>query len=302
MSSIVSLLPSATEIVCGLGLGERLVGISHECDYPEQVGGLPVVSRAKIDAGASSRDIDQSVRSIVQRGLSVYDIDVPVLRRLKPDLIVTQDQCEVCAVSLGDVQDACRQLGLPGTRICSLNPNDLADVRRDFHNVAESAGVPERGVRLVTELDAAFEEIRARAAGRPSPTVVCVEWLDPPMIAGGWMPELVRIAGGRPLIVTEPERFETVTWADVVAADPDCVVVMPCGFDIPRTLAELRTGAAAEALRGMRATRTGKTFVVDGNAHFNRPGPRLAESADILERIFTGDGPEKGASCWGGSV
>jgi iron complex transport system substrate-binding protein len=286
--SIVSLIPSATEIVCALGLRPRLVGVSHECDFPEDVRGLPVLSAPKLDPGRPSAEIDRAVRGLLETALSVYRIDLEGLARLRPELIVTQSQCEVCAVPLSDVDSACAQLGLESTRVCSRSPTGLDEVLEDFRRVAQAAGVAARGEELVSAVTSRFDAIRASASGRRKPRVALVEWLDPPMIAGGWMPELLRIAGGEPVIVQEPRRFATVTWDDIVAADPELVVLLPCGFDVERTLRELRTPEIAEPLRRLSATRHGRTFVVDGNAYFNRPGPRLAESAELLARVVAG--------------
>ncbi len=282
---IVSLIASATEIVCALGLREHLVGVSHECDYPADVKGLPVLSEPKVDPRAPSAAIDASVRDIARQGLSVYRVRTDLLEALQPDLIVTQDQCEVCAVSLQDVTEAVRSLTRRDTKICTLRPNVLDDIPRDFLAVAEAAGVPERGAALVASFRDRLEAVRSSVPGNGEPPrVACVEWLEPCMIAGGWMPALVRIAGGEPVIVTDEEHFRTVTWDDVAQADPDVVVVMPCGFPVEQSLAELRRH---DPLRGLRA----RCCVVDGNAWFNRPGPRIADSAEILARVIrTGEG------------
>ncbi|HUF74944.1 MAG TPA: ABC transporter substrate-binding protein [Longimicrobiales bacterium] len=285
---IVSLIASATEIVAALGMGERLVGISHECDHPPEVLDRPRLSSPKVDPSASSAAIDRSVRELVRDGLSVYRVDVAALERARPDVIVTQDHCEVCAVSLSDVEEAVCSLDLPGTQVCSLHPGVLEDVRRDFRKVAGSLRVPERGEELVARFDARLAAVRDRVAraGVEPVRVVMLEWLAPPMVAGGWMPELARLAGARPLIVEEPGRFTQVGWDEVVAADPDMVLILPCGFDVARSLEEMREPAVAAGLRRMRAVREGRCFVLDGNAYFNRPGPRLADSVELLAGIL----------------
>ncbi|MBM3462846.1 MAG: cobalamin-binding protein [Armatimonadetes bacterium] len=289
---IVSLIASATEIVCALGLRDQLVGISHECDFPPDVVGLPVFSRPKVNPRASSAEIDRGVRAIARDGLSVYEIDTEMLEKIAPDLIVTQDQCVVCAVSLKDVEAAVCTVTRKDTRICTLHPETLQDIRADFRKVAQAAGVPERGEMLVREFDG-----RLHAIPLPDtrPTVACIEWLDPVMVAGGWMSELVEIAGGQPLIVTEPGRFATVTWDDVERADPDVVVVMPCGYPIEQTLSELHADHPLARLRG-------RCWVADGNAYFNRPGPRIADSAALLARLIHGGPPHEGAVPWGGET
>lgn len=299
--SIVSLIASATEIVCALGLRDRLVGISHECDFPEDVRGLPVCSEPRIDPSQSGGQIDRAVRDLVREGASVYHVRTEVLERLRPDLIVTQDQCHVCAVSLADVEQACSTLAHKPVRICSLTPHKLDDICADFERVGAAAGVLERGRALVSALQGRLSALQSAVAGAPRPKVVCVEWLDPPMVAGGWMPELVQIAGGTPVLVTSPERFRTVDWQEIDAADADVVVIMPCGYPIRRTLEELTDVRIGSRVRRLRATRTGRTFVADGNAYFNRPGPRIAESAEILASLLHPDrftGPGAGAERW----
>jgi iron complex transport system substrate-binding protein len=285
---IVTLIASATEIVAALGLTDRLVGISHECDYPPEVLHLPRLSEPKVDPSASSAEIDRSVREIVRDGLSVYRVDVDQLRALRPDVIVTQDHCEVCAVSLADVEASLCALGLPDTRVCTLHPGTLADVRRDFERVAVALGEPERGRGLVETFDNRLEAVRMRLAeaGVDPMRVVLLEWLAPPMVAGGWMPELARIAGARPLIVEEAGRFSQVGWNEIAGADPDAVLVLPCGFDVRRTVAELEEPAVAAGLRSVPAVHDGRCFVLDGNAYFNRPGPRLADSVELLAGVL----------------
>jgi iron complex transport system substrate-binding protein len=295
---IVSLIPSATEIVCALGLRERLVGVSHECDYPPGVELLPAACEPKLDPKQKSAEIDRSVRAILEQALSVYRVKTDVLSQLEPTLIVTQDQCHVCAVSLGDVEAACATLGFKkgatpsstqdarAPHVVSLVPETLADIERDFALVAKAAGVPKRGEALLAAFREQLAAVRARVAGSAAVKVVLVEWLAPPMVAGGWMPELARIAGGEPLIVSEARRFTTVGWGHIAAADPDAIVILPCGFDLERTLSEIETSGAGAELRKCRATREGRTFAVDGNAYFNRPGPRIAESAELLARAL----------------
>lgn len=287
--SIVSLIASATEIVCALGLRDRLVGISHECDFPDDVRGLPVCSEPRIDASQPGGQIDRAVRDLIREGASVYHVRTEVLERLRPDLIVTQDQCHVCAVSLADVEQACSTLTHKPVRICSLTPHTLADIYSDFERVGIAAGVPERGKALASELRGRLDTLRSAAEIAQGPKVACIEWLDPPMVAGGWMPELVRILGGTPVLVTSPERFRTVAWDDIAAADPDVAVIMPCGYSISKTLEELGDARVGATLRRLRATRIGRTFVADGNAYFNRPGPRIADSAEILAALLHPD-------------
>lgn len=284
------MIASATEIVCALGLEGRLVGISHECDHPASILDRPRLSRTKVDPRAPSAAIDRTVRELVRDGLSVYEIDVDRLQLLAPDVIVTQDQCAVCAVSLSEVEAACRRLARPETRVVSCKPEVLEDVYADIRKVGAATGTEDRAQELVTSMRRALHDLSAAVAERPRPTVVCVEWIEPVMVAGGWMPELVRIAGGEPLIVTGPSRFRQVTWDDVRQADPDAVVVMPCGFPLAQSRTELaQQGKAHAHLGDLRATREGRTWLADGNAFFNRPGPRLVDSARQLARILHPD-------------
>lgn len=278
---IVSLLPGATEIVCALGLRDRLVGISHECDHPSSVHGLPVLTAAKVDAHATSDQIDRQVRELVGQGLSIYRIDEARLRGLAPDLIITQDVCEVCAVSLAEVQQAtCALLGAPVT-LCSLAPLTLKDVLADVVRVAEAAGVAERGRALQAELAARLERIAAATSSRPRRTTLFLEWLDPPMVAGHWTPELLRFAGGEPVLGHDGAPTGAVGWQSIVDADPEVLILGPCGFPIAQTMRELPALMARAGFGTLRAVRSGEVHVVDGNQYFNRPGPRLVESAEI---------------------
>jgi len=234
---IVSLIPSSTEIACALGLGGALVGRSHECDHPTAVTRLPVCTSARL-ADGSSREIDERVRDLVGRGLSVYDVDAQLLRALAPTLILTQDQCEVCAASLADVEAAVCDWLDAEARIVSLSPATLADVWGDVRRVGEAAGCPERADALVASLTDRVTEVAERAGGRPRPSVACLEWFDPLMSAGNWMPELVALAGGRSLLGETGTHSPVLDWEALVAADPDVVLLLPCGFDLARTRAE----------------------------------------------------------------
>src|SRR5579864_730982 len=280
---IVSLIASATEIVCSLGLGEQLVGRSHECDFPEWVKRLPACTEPKFDIHGSSGEIDRRVKETVRDSLSVYRVFTDVLQQLQPDLIVTQSHCEVCAVSERDVQAALGDWTGPRPAIVSLQPNCLADVWAGICHVAEAAGVWERGPALVDSLQKRMQAISARANhwGR-KPTVACLEWIDPLMAAGNWTPELVKMAGGVNLFGKAGAHSPWMTWEDLLRQDPDVIVVMPCGFDIARTRQEMPVLANREDWRLLKAVRNGRVFVADGNAFFNRPGPRLVESLEML--------------------
>jgi iron complex transport system substrate-binding protein len=279
---IVSLLSSATETVCALGLGECLVGISHECDGPPEILDRPRLSSTKIDPKKRSAEIDADVRTLVREALSIYEVDERRLAELKPDLILTQDHCAVCAVTLDDVEAACRRLTGTEAKVVSTRPETLDAIRADFRRIAAAAGVAERGEDLVRRFDARLEAVATRARGLAPVRVALVEWIDPPMIAGGWMPELAALAGADPILLKEAGHFLTVDWSQIAAEDPDVVLVMPCGFDQERTLDELDACQGRRVLESLRATRAGRTFAADGNAFFNRPGPGIAESAEIL--------------------
>lgn len=284
---VVSLIASATEIVSALGMEDRLVGRSHECDFPPSILTLPVCSSSKVDAGAPSRDIDRQVREIVGEALSVYRVDGQLLDELAPTVIVTQTQCEVCAVSLRDVEEAVCEVVRSQPQIVPLAPMALADVFDDIEAVAEALGIPDRGRRLVAQLQARLDAVSAEAAGLTDrPTVACVEWIDPPMHAANWVPELVKIAGGQVMAGEAGRHSGYFEFEEMLSADPDVIAVMPCGFDIPRTRIEMPALAAQPGWNDLRAVRQGRVFLTDGNQYFNRPGPRVVESAEILAELL----------------
>ncbi len=284
---IVSLIASATEIVTALGFEDQLVGRSHECDFPPSIEWLPVCSSSKVEVGASSRAIDDQVTSIVADGLSVYHVDSTLLDRLAPTLIVTQTQCQVCAVSLADVERAVCELVSSRPKIVSLEPMSLADIWRDIRAVAAALGNPDRGVRLVAELTARLEAIRERTASLPTrPSIACVEWIDPPMNAGNWMPELVEIAGGTHLFGDPGQHSGYFSMEELAAADPNVIAIMPCGFDIDRARCEMPALRARPEWPQLSAVKHSRVFLTDGNQYFNRPGPRVVESAEILAELL----------------
>lgn len=278
---IVSLLPSATEICCALGLREQLVGVSHECDFPANVVGLPVLTSATIDSSAPSTAIDTQVRSLVQQGLSMYSVNESELARLKPDIIVTQDTCEVCAVALSEVEQAvCRILGAR-VQVVSLAPLGLDDVFANVHQVAHATGREHEATRLVDTLQQRLQRLREVTTALPKRRVLHLEWTEPPMVGGHWTPQLLRDAGGIPVLAHERAPTRTQAWQAIAESDPDVVLVAPCGFDLKRTRKEMRSLAAHPIFAQLRAVRQGEVWLVDGNAFFNRPGPRLVDSAEI---------------------
>lgn len=286
---IASLIASGTEILAALGLGDRIVGVSHECDFPAVVSSLPRLSAPKVDPSLPGWAIDREVRRLAAAGEAAYRVDRQAVDRLRPELIVTQDVCDVCAVGLEDVRAVVAELRLAGTEICELTAVDLAGVLEDFRRVARAAGVPERGEALAGQTRRRLDAIAAAVAGRPRPRVALLEWLSPPMIAGGWIPELATIAGLEPVIVDGPSAFAQVSWDDIADADPDLVVVMPCGFTVPRSLRELENPETKRGLECIPAFRRGDCIVIDGHSWFNRPGPRLVEGLEVLaSRIHGG--------------
>jgi iron complex transport system substrate-binding protein len=284
---IVSLLPSATEIVCALGLRDRLVGRSHECDYPTDVASVPVCTATRISAAGSSREIDTEVKDLVARALSLYEVKESILARLHPDVIVTQTQCEVCAVGLDDVTAATAKLTGEDVEIVALEAKSLDGVFEDIRRVARALQVASQGAVLVGGLKSRASTIarRAELVAR-KPTVLCLEWLDPVMAAGNWIPELVSMAGGTSVLGRVGEHAPYVAWEDVARADPDVIVAMPCGYDLERTRAELSAVAERPEWRALRAVRERRVFLSDANQYFNRPGPRLVESLEILAEVL----------------
>jgi iron complex transport system substrate-binding protein len=277
---IVSLIASATEIVFELGLGEFLVGRSHECDYPIAVLDLPCCTRPRFDCSGDSREIDRLVKQSLRDALSIYEVFDDVLEALQPTHIITQTQCEVCAVSLRDVERSVASRLKSCPKIISLAPNSLADIWDDFRRVGDGVGIEAEPTiaRLMSRVSR-VRGSRTRASGADQgvrPTVACVEWLEPLMAAGNWVPELVELAGGK--------HSPWMTWEELVTADPDIIIAMPCGFSIERTLPEMHWLTDRPGFCNLR----GRVYVADGNQYFNRPGPRIVESLEILVEIFNG--------------
>ncbi len=287
MQRVVSLIASSTEIVCALGCEDRLVGRSHECDYPPSVRRLPVCTAPLIDPYASSAEIDRQVKTVLRDALSVYRVDGDLLRELRPDVVITQSQCDVCAVSLKDVETALCAWIDARPRLVSLEPNALADIWRDIQHVAEALGEPERGRALIDRLQGRIAAVADRVAALPDrPTVACIEWIDPLMAAGNWVPELVELAGGENLFGEAGKHSPWMTWEQLVTRDPDVIVVLPCGFDIERSRQELPVLSERRQWSALRAVQNGRVYLTDGNQYFNRPGPRLVESLEILAELL----------------
>lgn len=292
---IVSLLPAATDIVAELGLAADLVGRTHECDWPPaEVAGVPVVTAAEFAADTlTSREISEAVGGAAHSGSSLYTLDTGALAALAPDVVLTQDLCDVCAVSYAGVSRAVRVLDGGGPRVLSLEPRTLDDVLDCLVTVGELLGVRERAVARRAELAARLADVRRLTAGRLTagrtrPRVVAIEWLDPLWPAGHWVPEQITAAGGEPLLAAPGEHTRPMTWDDVRAARPDVVLVLPCGFAPERTLRERELLTALPGWSELPAVRRGEVWVLDGPAYFNRPGPRVVRGAEVLARLLHG--------------
>ncbi len=286
-SRIVSLLPSATEIVSAVGRRDALVGRSHECDFPAGVEALPVCTRPRVKLDGSSLEIDRKVKEIVRQVLSVYEVLDETLERVSPEVIVTQNQCEVCAVSLPEVEAAVRDRIGRDADIVSLTAESTAAVYDDIRRVAGALGAVEAGARVVDRMQGRFAEVSRRAAELDDrPRVACIEWADPLMAAGNWIPEFVEAAGGENLFGEAGEHSAWLDWDALTEADPDAIVLMPCGYDLGRTREEAELLSRDVRWRSLRAVREGRTYAADGNAYFNRPGPRLADSLEMMAEML----------------
>lgn len=291
---IVSLIPSATEIVDSLGLSNCLVGISHECDYPPSISDRTVCTAPKFNPEGSSGEVHDRVTELLKSALSVYEVKVEVLRSLQPTHIITQAQCEVCAVSLTEVEQAVTTLTAAAPQIISLQPAVLQDLWQDMRRVgaallgeASQQAVDQRILALKSRIQRCTDQVRAAGSRRPS--VACLEWLDPLMAAGNWMPELVEMAGGRSCFGTLGQHSPWLSWEELQTTDPEVIVLMPCGYDLAKTRAESQSLQAHPNWSQLRAVRTGQVYVTDGNQYFNRPGPRLVDSIEILADILHPD-------------
>lgn len=287
---IASLISSGTEMLFGVGVGDRVVAVSHECDYPRQVASLPRVTFSNIDAQLASGAIDQQVKQLLAEGSPLYGIDQELLRRLAPDLIVTQAQCDVCAVRYDDVVGMMRECDVfAETEVLALNPQTLDDILADVQRVGDAAGAGNAAREYAASLRRRIERVRAATAplGRPV-RVACIEWIEPLMLASNWMPELIRLAGGDAAL-SKPGHSTYSAWGDVRGYDPEVIVVMPCGFDLARTLAEASVLESIPGWRELSAVKSGRVYAVDGNAYFNRSGPRIVDSLEILAHLLHGE-------------
>lgn len=299
---LASLLPAATEIVAALGLADRLVGRSHECDEPASVATLPALTAPRLDPAATSRQIHDAVGRALADAAggqaasnALYTLDTARLAALAPDLVLTQAACDVCAIAAADVRAAVRTMNVPA-RVLELSPATLADVYGDILAVGAATGTLAKAREVVARLRARAASVacRVRAGQRQDgarqaearPTVAMLEWLDPPMAAGNWVPELVALAGGHDVLGKPGAHSRWITWDDVIAADPDVVILVPCGFTLDRVVAEAETPAIRNRLKMLRACRAGRVHAIDGHHLFNRPGPRLIDSLEVLAEIL----------------
>ena len=284
---ICTLLPSATEIAFALDLGDSVVAVSHECDFPAAAREKPVVVRGRIDSDTcTSREIDAQVQRHMSRGEGLYSLNLELLRQINPDLIITQGLCDVCAVGYGDVMAAAGALR-PPARVLSLSPGSLGEVLQDIARVGNATGTSERAETLVESLRKRMGNVAERVPQhRPRPRVACLEWLDPPYAAGHWVPEMVELAGGTDVLAAKHRPSARVSMETLAEAAREVLVLMPCGFDEPRTLKEWEPLKDLPAWQAIPAVADGRVFAVDGAMYFNRPGPRLVDGLEILARLI----------------
>ena len=284
---IISLLPAATEIVCALGLGENLVGISHECDYPESIKNLPVCTSSKIESGLSSSQIDTAVKNLVSQALSIYNIDTELICSLKPDVIITQSQCRVCAVSLSEVESELAGLLDKKVELISLEPQTLSDILNDIQLIGTKLEIGDQSEALIDGLEERINIIRHKLKFIENrPTVANIEWLSPIMLAGNWTPGLVDIAGGKSVLVEEGKHSPFIDFNNIKEEDPDILIIMPCGFSIAQSLKEVNLLLELPGWEGLNAVKNNRVYIADGNQYFNRSGPRIVDSLEILAEII----------------
>ena len=280
---IVSLVPHATELLFALGLGDQVVGVTHECDFPEEAQDLPQVTRDVLEPGLPPGEIDAAVRARTEAGESIYELDDELVRELEPDLIVTQALCHVCAVSVDDVQALAQ--GLPGPpRIISLDPTTYGETVGDVRTIAQATDARDAALDLIARTARRADVVRLAVRGAPRPRVAALEWLDPVFVAGHWTPQLIEMAGGEDVLGRPGEPSRQSTWEEVAAARPEVVVVMPCGYDAARALVE-----AEEFADRLRALGADHVVAVNASAYFSRPGPRLIDGLELLAHILHPD-------------
>ena len=286
---VLSLLSSTTEIIYALGCGDRLVGRSHECDYPEEVSELPICTIPKFNVDGTSREVDDEVKSLVQSALSIYYINEKLLKELKPDIIFTQSQCEVCAVSVSDVENALKNITGLSSRVISVEPNSIEDIFNDILTIAEILNVRKKGKELVESIKAKIDNTEKIVYQKSSPSIAAIEWIDPLMAAGNWVPQLIKVAGGKNLFGEAGKHSPWMKYNDLVEQDPEIIIVMPCGYDIKKSMIEIKTLESKKEWGSLKAVSNRNVYIADGNQFFNRPGPRIIESLEILLEIIHSD-------------
>jgi iron complex transport system substrate-binding protein len=287
---ICSFLPSGTEIVCALGLDDSLRAVSHECDYPAHVRSKPKIVRSRFDSATlTSAEIDRTVADLMAKGERIYEVDDTVLRDARPDLVITQQLCEVCAVSFKDVQTATLQLQTP-PRIISLDPSSIGDVMTDIETIGEATETTAKAGELTRDLRGRIEAVAATdtTGGRPR-RVVCIEWLDPLIVAGHWIPEMVEMAGGVDALAEPGAPSRRVSFDELAESDPDVLILMPCGMGIDKAVQELSSLTDLASWKSLRAVKQGDVFAVDSGALFSRSGPRLVDGLELLARLIRPD-------------
>ena len=288
MKKIVTLIPSATEIVAFLGQKNSIVGRSHECDYPKDLNNIIKLTSPKINVDGTSGEIDKQINTILENSLSVYKVDIEQLKILEPDFVVTQSQCEVCAVSFSEVEEIVAKYLSNKTKIISLQPNSLSEVFNDIERVAYAIDVKEKtSNKLIKSLEIRLENIKNKTLKQKKPTVACIEWIEPLMAAGNWIPEMVEISGGEDIFGKSGKDSHWIKFNEIENTDPEIIVFLPCGFDIIKTKNEVKNLIIKDKKwHNLKAFKNKNFFIVDGNQYFNRPGPRLIESIEILAEIF----------------
>lgn len=284
---IISLLPAATEIICALGLENQLVGRSHECDTPDSIANLPVCSSAKFVSGSSSAEIDKQVKRILTDALSVYSINKDLIRELNPDFIITQSQCEVCAVSLKDVEESLQQTLNNDVEIISLNPQKLSDIFDEISLIGRKLGGEEKATVVLEELQDRCNLVTHKLKFvEQRPTVLCVEWISPLMAAGNWTPELIAIAGGKSLIAESGKHSGYIDFESIAGSNPEIIVIAPCGFSIARTLQEINLLLELPGWANLNAVKNNEVYIADGNQYFNRSSQKVVDTIELLAEII----------------
>ena len=286
---VLSLLSSTTEVVYALGCEDQLVGRSHECDYPPEVMTLPICTKPKFNVDGSSIEVDGQVKSILQNALSVYYINEDLLKELKPDIILTQSQCEVCAVSEKDVKSVVKNITGINPDIISVEPNSVKDIFKDIKIIAEALNVVDKGADLIEFMKYRIRTLKKSYDDKSELTVAAIEWIDPLMAAGNWVPELIEIAGGVNLFGEAGKHSPWMEYKDLIEKDPHTIIIMPCGYNIQKSIIEIDSLIKQKGWKEINAVQNDKVYITDGNQFFNRPGPRIIESLEILIEIFHND-------------